>query len=465
MNYNKKNNICQLTINKNLNQNETSNNYLRIPCDLERFVNTSTDKINKNDKTIYHFHGYVELDQDELICSHCGGKIHIHQSYPINVKHIPIGGNYSSLIIEKHQLMCNECGATKMQNIPFLYKNHAITNVVKNYICDLLSTNKFTNTDIAEITGVNRNLVKEIDKERLQKLYTLNGDGNIFIKPENYAKYLGIDEFKLHKGYIYATHIIDYATGHIIWIAKGKKKQVVYDFIDHVGLEWMSHVEAVACDMNSDFEEAFKDKCSWITIVYDYFHIVKNFNEKVINKVRIEEQERLKKEGKEEEAKKLKHSKYILCSNEETLAKKDKEAEESKIIQKESKLFNTNEVKRKGGKLQKLYELINNNEILLLIEIIKEILIEAYKCNNKEEMEKLIFEIMELCEESKNKYLLWFKNLLYNHYDGIISHATIKISSGKIEGINNKIKTARRQAYGYPDDEYFFLKVVDLSRH
>ena len=74
MNYNKKNNICQLTINKNLNQNETSNNYLRIPCDLERFVNTSTDKINKNDKTIYHFHGYVELDQDELICSHCGGK-------------------------------------------------------------------------------------------------------------------------------------------------------------------------------------------------------------------------------------------------------------------------------------------------------------------------------------------------------------------------------------------------------
>ena len=38
----------------------------------------------------------------------------------------------------------------------------------------------------------------------------------------------------------------------------GKKKQVVYDFIEHVGLEWMSHVEAVACDMNSDFEEAFK---------------------------------------------------------------------------------------------------------------------------------------------------------------------------------------------------------------
>ena len=38
------------------------------------------------------------------------------------------------------------------------------------------------------------------------------------------------------------------------------------------------------------------------------------------------------------------------------------------------------------------------------------------------------------------------------------------ISAGKMEGINNKIKTLRRQAYGYPDDEYFFLKLLDMSR-
>ena len=41
----------------------------------------------------------------------------------------------------------------------------------------------------------------------------------------------GIDEFKLHNGHRYATHIIDMETGHILWIAGGKKKQVVYDFI------------------------------------------------------------------------------------------------------------------------------------------------------------------------------------------------------------------------------------------
>ncbi|MDD6176338.1 MAG: transposase, partial [Ruminobacter sp.] len=44
------------------------------------------------------------------------------------------------------------------------------------------------------------------------------------------------------------------------------------------------------------------------------------------------------------------------------------------------------------------------------------------------------------------------------------AHATYKISNGKIEGINNKIKTLRRSAYGYLDDDYFFLKIFDISR-
>lgn len=80
-------------------------------------------------------------------------------------------------------------------------------------------------------------------------------------------------------------------------------------------------------------------------------------------------------------------------------------------------------------------------------------------------MLKLITKILDLCANSGNKHMEWFWRLLVRHFDGIISHATYHISAGKIEGINNKIKTLRRQAYGYPDDEYFFLKLIDMSRH
>jgi transposase len=58
----------------------------------------------------------------------------------------------------------------------------------------------------------------------------------------------------------------------------------------------------------------------------------------------------------------------------------------------------------------------------------------------------------------------WFGRMLENHFDGIIAHARFRISAGKIEDINNRIKTIRRMGYGYPDDEYFFLKLIDMSR-
>lgn len=121
---------------------------------------------------------------------------------------------------------------------------------------------------------------------------------------------------------------------------------MVYDFIDHVGLDWMDGVEAVACDMNSDFQEAFEEKYPHIQPVFDHFHIIKNFNDKVISQIRKDEQGRL----------------------------------------------------------------------------------------------------------------------LDSHFDGIIAHASLPISSGKMEGINNKIKTIRRQAYGLPDDTYFFLKLIDAGK-
>ena len=72
--------------------------------------------------------------------------------------------------------------------------------------------------------------------------------------------------------------------------------------------------------------------------------------------------------------------------------------------------------------------------------------------------------IMDTCSASGNSHLQWFGRLLGNHFEGIIAHATYKISSGKMEGINNKIKVLRRQAYGLPDDDYFFLRLFDASR-
>ena len=79
-------------------------------------------------------------------------------------------------------------------------------------------------------------------------------------------------------------------------------------------------------------------------------------------------------------------------------------------------------------------------------------------------MRSEIEDMISICNGTENEHFKWFAKLLGNHIDGIVSHARYKISSGKVEGTNNMIKTLRRTAYGYPDDDYFFLKIMDASR-
>ena len=86
--------------------------------------------------------------------------------------------------------------------------------------------------------------------------------------------------------------------------------------------------------MNSDFQEAFEERCEWIQPVFDHFHIIRNFNDKVVGSIRKDEQLRLREEGRIKEADALKRTKYILTSSRETLKRKDQEARDGKVISK-----------------------------------------------------------------------------------------------------------------------------------
>ena len=129
---------------------------------------------------------------------------------------------------------CQHCHATRNQLIPFKAKEHFITTELESYAGKLLAFG-LTNKEVSEITGLNKNIIKAIDLTRLKDLYTI--DGETLIAPEEQARFLGVDEFKLHNGHKYATVIVNLENGHILWMAHGKKKEVVFSFIEHLGEE------------------------------------------------------------------------------------------------------------------------------------------------------------------------------------------------------------------------------------
>ena len=66
-------------------------------------------------------------------------------------------------------------------------------------------------------------------------------------------------------------------------------------------------------------------------------------------------------------------------------------------------------------------------------------------------------------EKSEIPALVRFAVWKEKRLPGLAAHAIHPISTGKLEGFNNKIKVAKRIGYGYRDDDFFFTLIRYLS--
>ncbi len=63
----------------------------------------------------------------------------------------------------------------------------------------------------------------------------------------------------------------------------------------------------------------------------------------------------------------------------------------------------------------------------------------------------------QTAKESEIPALVRFAVQKEKRLPGLATHAIHPISTGKLEGFNNKIKVAKRIGYGYRDDDFFYL--------
>ena len=139
--------------------------FLKIPSGLLGFHNAQTTTHTAiSGRTVYRFEGDLTVTESERICPECNHQMHLNGGPDITLKHLPFGSALSVVQLKHNQFRCPHCGATPLQNIPFKVENHLMTRELYQYARDLLGFGTYTLKDVAALTGLNKNVVKKIDK-------------------------------------------------------------------------------------------------------------------------------------------------------------------------------------------------------------------------------------------------------------------------------------------------------------
>ena len=121
---------------------------------------------------------------------------------------------------------------------------------------------------------------------------------------------------------------------------------------------------------------------------------------------------------------------------------------------------NLDEEKGQVDRLQKALEI---NRPLATVYYMKEDLRQMWNWADKKSAEWHLRSWIEMANASGITMLTKFAKTLEKHFEGILAYFDFDcLSTGPLEGTNNKIKTMQRKAYGYRDMEFFKLKIMAL---
>jgi transposase len=277
-----------------------------------------------------------------------------------------------------------------------------------------------TVSEVARHLSIDWKTVKNIDKFYLEHDY-----GQPDLKG---LRILAVDEISIRKGHSYLTVVLDFLAGRVLFVGKQRKAKTLKRFFNKLSISQRKKIEAVAMDMWDPFIKAVKDKLPKAKIVFDLFHVVANFN-RVIDKVRNSEYRKASKDDKAV----YKGSKYLLLKNRRNI--------------------------RRKSQRQQLKELLALNQVINTVMILKEKLKHIWTYRSRSWAVKALDQWCELARSLQNRSVNTFVRMLERYRYGIINHCDYPIHTGKLEGVNNKIKVIKRKAYGFHDLRYFTLKI------
>jgi transposase len=340
----------------------------------------------------------LSCQEEEVKCNYCGSLTdELHQTNNVLVRDLSISGQMVYLKVPRRKFYCKNCQRFFTENLEFMEARRKYTVRYEEYI--------YGRVNVSSVEQVSRE--ESLSWDQVNGIYQRQCE----VKKKDWqgVKYVGMDEIAKRKGHQnFVTVVGDLEKGELIEVIDSHQQDKIIEVLMEKELEVREGVEQVSVDMWGGFPKVIEKVFPNAVIVTDRFHVMKAVNEE-LNKIR--KQTRLNV--------KIKGEKWLLLKNKEDL--KEEELEKLELVLKQS------------ARLRKAYEY-------------KESFREIYEKVNEKEEGRLKF--TEWLENAKSIYTDVISTIRRN-LDSICNYFLSRTTNGAMEGINNRLKLIKRQAYGF----------------
>jgi len=233
---------------------------------------------------------------------------------------------------------------------------------------------------------------------------------------------IGVDEIQYAKGHKYLTLVyqIDLGVTRLLWVGKERTVESFQGFFTAMGQEVVSRICFVCSDMWEPYLKLIREKCSEALHVLDRFHIVAKMN-KALDEIRADEQRRMRLEGRDPV---LHQSRWLLLRRSENL---------------------------KLEQHFRLRDLLRYNLKTVRADLLKEAFQQLWNYDSAVWAGKFLDEWCRQTMRSRIDPMKKIARSLRQHRELILNYfrAHKMLSSGVVEGLNNKAKVTMRKSYGF----------------
>ena len=340
----------------------------------------------------------LSCQEEEVKCNYCGSLTdELHQTNSVLVRDLSISGQMVYLKVPRRKFYCKDCQRFFTENLEFMEARRKYTVRYEEYI--------YGRVNVSSVEQVGRE--ESLSWDQVNGIYQRQCEAKK--KDWQGVKHLGMDEIAKRKGHQnFVTVLGDIEKGELIEVIDSHQQDKIIEVLMEKELEVREGVEQVSVDMWGGFPKVIEKVFPNAVIVTDRFHVMKALNEE-LNKIRKQTKLNVK----------IKGEKWLLLKNKEDL--KEEELEKLELVLKQS------------ARLRKAYEY-------------KESFREIYEKVNDKEEGRLKF--TECLENAKSIYTDVISTIRRN-LDSICNYFLSRTTNGAMEGINNRLKLIKRQAYGF----------------